>query len=173
MKHKLIFILLFICATLISGCESEWQRYSYKEYRFSVLLPSTWKKETGLYKTVLIAKAPIKSPNQRFQENITVVVTQLPQTIDLTTYFEANKDALTKGLSSIAEVSEGTILAGRLEGKWISFEGKMQDLTLKIISAAWMKNNYIYVISCASEAGEFNKYAPIFDRIMRSLRIQK
>lgn len=167
--HQKAGILLFLFLFL-SGCGWGWQRYNNRECKFSILLPSSWQKQEGVYNTIVIAKAPLISNTDRFQENITITVTELPKKIDLFTYFEFNKDALMQH-TSMADISEGDIFAGFLAGKWLSFEGKMHDLSLKIISAVWIKDNRVYGVTCSSQVKDFAKYAPIFNKIMRSLRV--
>lgn len=163
----LLFLVLFL-----AGCDFGWVRYTNKEYHFSILLPRSWQKQEGAYNTVLLAKAPPTTKTDRFQENITVVVTELSTKIDFSTYFELNKEMLTQSLASMANVSEGNIFAGFFAGKCLSFEGKMRDLTLKMISCMWMKGNRVYVITCGSQVKDFAKYKLIFNKILRSLHVK-
>lgn len=167
----IVLTILFFISSL-SGCGIGWTRYTNKEYRFSILLPWSWKKQEGIYNTILLAKSPKTGKNDRFQENITVTITELSSKMDLSTYFELNKEALTQSLASMTNVSEGNIFAGLFAGKYISFEGKMRDLSLKIISAMWMKGKRIYVLSCSSQVRDFAKYKPVFYKILRSLRVK-
>ncbi len=159
-------ILLFL-AVFLSGCDLNlgWTRYTNKEYGFSILLPRSWKREEKVYNSVLLAKAPPTSKTDRFQENITVVITELPPNIDLSTYFELNKDLLRQSLISMANLSESNIFAGFFAGKCLSFEGKMRDLTLK-------KGNRIYVITCGGQVRDYPRYKVVFNKILRSLRVK-
>lgn len=99
------------------------------------------------------------------------MVTQLPGELKLSTFFELNKDELMRNLAAISNVLEGEIYAGFMPGKWLSFESRMKELNLKIIVAMWMKDKRVYTITFGSQVKDFAKYEPIFNKIVRSLRI--
>lgn len=174
MKHGInpktaVFLFLLL---LIAGCDLDWQRYSNKDYKFSILLPGSWKIEEGVFNTVVMAMPPGKKEVVAFRENINVIVTELSEELKLSTFFELNKDQLQSKLAVNNEVSEGDIYAGWLAGKWLSFEQILQDIRLKTISAVWMKGRRIYTVTCTSQLKDFPKYKPIFDKVLRSLRVK-
>lgn len=122
--------------------------------------------------TVVMALAPLRGKQPRFQANTNVVVTELAQELDLSTFFELNKDALVSKLATIENLTEGDIYAGMLAGKWLSFEGMARQVRVKIISAVWIKGKRVYTVTCTSEAKDFPRYESAFNRILRSLRVR-
>ena len=165
-----ILLLLFI---LLCGCGSQWQRYNNKEYNFSILLPRSWEKEEGALKSVVMSVEPEQGKRQpKARANMNVFVTELPGEIGLDIIFELNKEELSKSGVSNYNFTEGEIYAGSLAGKWLSFEGQMRDSRLKILSAIWVKGRRIYTVTCSSPADEFPRYASIFNKSMRSLRVK-
>lgn len=167
-----VFLLILLVSSGITGCDFTWYRYYNKQYRFSLLLPRGWQREEGTNDTVILVRAPLKGPNDMIQENINVVVKELPAKLPLSTLFELNREEVMERLGSVADIDEGGIFAGLLPGKWLAFNAKMQDVTLRIISAMWTKGNYVYVVTCVGQSGEFPKYEPLFQKAMRSLRIK-
>jgi hypothetical protein len=173
MNQKKIILLILVVAIGLISCDVAWQKYSNREYRFSLLLPRAWEKKAGQKNTLIIAKAPKEDAAHGFQANLNVTVTDLPKEIPLETYFEMNKQETFRILPGVEyNVSEGTLFNGRLRGKWLSFNSEGGVSVLRIISAVWVKGTRIYIItgSCLSE--EYEKYDPIFKKILRSLRIK-
>jgi hypothetical protein len=176
MKYKFfqkscIFLALLFC---LSGCELGWERYDNEDKKFSILLPSSWEKEENALNTAVIALAPLKgkSASAYIRANINVIVVELSEAPDLATIFDLNRVELASKLATMDEASEGEIYAGTLRGKWLSFEGILHELKVKITSAIWVKGKYTYTVTCTSSTGESPKYDPIFKKIMHSLRVK-
>jgi hypothetical protein len=170
-KKAGILLCLFLCLAG-SGCSWQWRRYNNKEYKFSILFPRSWEIEEGALGTVVMVMAPLKNKQAQFRDNINVVVTELPKEMELGTFFELNKDMLTSKVAAIDNLLEGDIYAGFLPGKWLSFEGKMREVKLKITSAVWIKGKRIYTVTCAGEAKDFSKNEQTFNTVLRSLRVK-
>ena len=116
--------------------------------------------------------APLENKQAQFRDNINVVVMELPQEVKLDVFFELNKDELKSKMASVENFLEGEIYAGFLPGKWMSFEGRMRELKLKIISAVWIKGKRVYSVTCASEAKNFSKNEQMFNAVLHSLRVR-
>ncbi|MFA5157464.1 MAG: hypothetical protein WC532_08820 [Candidatus Omnitrophota bacterium] len=178
MRYKLFFqksyslLVLLLC---LAGCTSEWTRYVNKEHKLSILLPASWEKEEGAFKTVIIALAPLdttKPKLSRVRTNINVIASELPTPVDVSTLFELNKTELGTKLARMDEFLEGDIYAGTLRGKWLSFEGLLREARVKIISGIWVKDRRVYSVTCTARTDEFAKYDPLFQKVLRSLRVK-
>jgi len=165
--------ILFTLLIVLCGCDTQWQKYNNQEYGFSVLLPSSWEKEEGALKAVIMAMAPVKNKRiHKIPANMNVFVTELPEEVKLEVIFELNKEELSKTGAVMNNPEEGEIYAGLLAGRWLSFEGQMRNSRLKIISAIWVKGRRIYTITCSSLLEEFAQYQPLFNKTLRSLRVK-
>jgi hypothetical protein len=168
-KTSILLVLLFV----LCACDMQWQRYDDKEHGFSMLLPSSWEKEEGTLKAVVMAIAPEQNKRvHKARANMNVFVTELPEDVKLEIIFELNKQELSKFGAVMDNLTEGEIYAGLLPGKWLSFEGQARNSRLKMISAVWVKNRRVYAITCSSSLEEFAQYKPIFDKALRSLRVK-
>lgn len=160
----------------LSACDFRWARYYNREYKFSLLLPRGWSREEGLNNTVLTSRSPLKGRRDKFQENINVVVADLPKEAPdtpLDVLFELNKEEIMRVLPGVKEdISEGKIFAGRNEGRWLAFSNRIEGISIKIISAVWMRGKRVYVVTCSGEGRDFSKYEPVFKTTLRSLRIK-
>ncbi len=175
MRNKIFKLSIVIVAVVfLAGCDLAWQRYSNRAYGFSILLPRGWERMEGFRGTVITIRAPRKNLQGKFQANINVVAGELEKDLDLSTYFELNRDQTLKLVPNIeGRVSEGEIYASRLEGKWFSFISIAGGVNIKIISAVWKKGKRVYVVSCSCDALKYPQYEQTFSKVMRSLRIYK
>ncbi|MBL7130239.1 MAG: hypothetical protein ISS45_02335 [Candidatus Omnitrophica bacterium] len=172
-SKKIILIIGLVILVSLAGCFLSWQRYSNEEYGFSILFPRMWQKEEGVAGTVILVTSPQKGSSDKYRENINVMAADLSEEVSLATFFELNKDEAMRVLPGVEyNISEGEIFAGGISGKWLSFNTRMEGLTLRIISASWMKGTRVYVVSCSAEYEKYPKYEPIFKKVMHSLRIK-
>ncbi len=167
-------VFVFFIGALIfvsNGCDFSWRQYYSREYRFLVLLPRGWQ-EAEDPKLAILVKAPQEGPDDRFQENINVIVTELPASVALSTFFELNKDELMRVMPGAHNMIEGEIFAGLVPGKMLSFDNQVEDLTLRTLSATWIKGKRVYVVTCVGQVSDFSKYSPIFKKVLQSMRLK-
>lgn len=163
-----MIISVFLC-----GCDLRWVRYTNQEHGFSIILPRFWQKQEGFQGAIVTARSPLQGSNDRFQENITVTGGELPQEVPLDILFEVNKEEIMKKLPGVKkEVDDGEMFAGRDEGRWFSFDNRIQNMSIRIITGVWIKNKHVYVITCSGLTKDFPRYEPTFKKVMRSLRIK-
>ncbi len=164
-------LILLICLSL-AGCNPFWRKYNNKEYKFTLLIPSSWEEEEGVDKTAVIAMSPLRGKADRYRENVTVVVNELPEEVPLVNLFEMNKDEFQKSLAGIYDTDEGDVFAGMIPGRWYSFNSKVREINLKVISAIWVKGKKVYVVTCIGQLEEYPRYQRAFDKALHSLRIR-
>jgi hypothetical protein len=175
--RRFIIISSFSLAVLVFSLHLvarsfNWQQYRNKQYRFTILLPAGWQREEGPSGTVILVRDTLKGPQDKFQENINVVVNTLPAVVSLETFFETNKEEIISRLPGVSNVSEGGIFAGIYPGRWLIFNTQLQTVTLRIMTSCWMKDDRVYVVTCTAPAESFRKYEPIFKKVIHSLRPQ-
>lgn len=173
MNKRIISIIgLLVVIISLSGCNLTWQRYSNKEYGFSILLPRMWHKEERLSGAIIIAMSSREGDSDNFQENITVMVVDLPEEVSLEALFKLNKNEIIQAMPDKFNVSEGEVFCGGTPGKWLSFNSRLGDIILRIKSAVWMKGKRVYTITCSAEYEQYPKYEPTFNKALSSLRIK-
>ncbi len=169
-KKIILAFIIFWGFFSLSGCEFNWRRYSSKEYGFSLLLPANWE-EVEERKTVIMLRASRDNATDRFQETINVVVTEFPTDILLSTFFELNKEELLRVFPAAFNIMESNIFAGRVFGKLLTFDGRVEDTVLRVLTACWIKNKRAYVVTCVAEVKNFPKYSRLFKKVLGSMRI--
>ena len=168
-KKLSIFLLLIL---IFSGCAPEWQRYNNKEFNFSILLPGPWNIQEGSFNTVVMAMPNEPQNSQPSYANINVIVTELSEDLPLSTFFELNKEELQRTIVVDNKINDGEIYAGGLLGKSLTFESMLENIRSKTISAVWMKGRRIYTVTCTCQSKDFPKSKPVFDKVLRSLRVK-
>ena len=171
--NKNIILITLIVAISLTGCNLAWQRVDSKELGFSILLPRVWYKEEGVYNTTMMITSPQEGPSDKFQENITIVVANLPTEISLESFFASNKEETLRIMPGDQfDISEGEIFAGRFRGKQLSFNTKLEGVVIRILSAVWIRGKRVYVITCSAEYEQYSKYKSTFQKTLKSLRIK-
>jgi hypothetical protein len=167
-----IFLISLVLSSGIVGCDFRWEKYYNREKRFVMLLPRTWVKVPGSRDTAILVKDNLRGPKDRFRENINVVVNTLPKTVTLEVFFEANKYEIEFNLPGVYNISEGEMFSGMVPGRWISFNQKIGDMALKVISASWIRDGRVYVVTCVCDNQYAFQYDPLFQKVIKSFRIK-
>ena len=171
-KKVALVIVLLLCLTA-SGCHFFWVKYQSKKHKFSILLPRWWEREEGYQNTVVIAKAPMRRKDDKFQENVNVVVSEMPPQVTIEMFFEMSKEATLKIVPGVKmDVTDGEMFAGTYRGKWFAFTTKSGQYILRAKSCIWMKNNRAYVVTCTADLDDWEANQLYFNKIMRSLRMR-
>ena len=173
MKLRKFILVALICSISLTstGCWVLWAKYKNREKGFSILLPRFWKRVEGEQHTIIMAKAPLRGKNDEFQENINVIVSDLPAIVDIEIFAEMNqKQAAAVLPGPKVDFESGEIFAGLNRGRWFAFTSISEPVATRVMSAIWMKGTRVYVVSCSAEADLFYKYEPTFLHVMESLR---
>jgi hypothetical protein len=172
-KKITIIALIVLVVIYLLGSNFLWSKYTNKKFEFSIMLPRLWYKEEGVLGTVIMAKAPLMSQTDNFQENISVIVTYVPAEMNLSTFFELNKNSIMEVIPGEEfDIQEGQIYAGKERGLWISLSSRGKQMTLRTISAMFVKRKQAYIVTCSADELEFDKYKPIFKKVIRSIRFK-
>jgi len=170
-------VLLAIIFSLV-GCSDLadyvlWRTYSSKKHRFSIMFPREWDMQEQETKTALIVTIPRpKGKREPLRSNFTMTITDLPQDIPLTTYFEANHEELTGIMPGATDFEEGQVFKNFLRGMWLSFNSDIDGNKVKIISVVWIKNNKAYVLTFITTLEKYSKLQPVFRKIMNSMNVR-
>jgi len=172
-KRQFVFLLLFLVCLALGGRHFIWKRYHNRKHRFSILFPRSWQRENDYQGTVVLARSPLRGPEDKFQENINVVAVKLPQKISLEMYFEINEQEIMRIFPGAKfDISQSEIFAGRFRGKQLAFSSKIDETSLRILTATWIRDEWAYAVTCTGRLEEFSRYQPTFKKIMESLRFK-
>jgi hypothetical protein len=172
-KFNIILILVLFSLSL-AGCEMfTWRKYSNREYKFSFIAPKNWEIDEDVQDAVLAIFIPKEDPRDFFTSNIRVVTEDLPSPIDLSTYYDINREEFKQVFKKMGDITEGQGMSGLIRYQWIAFTAPLDDRTLiRAISAIWMKDKRVYVLTCVMDLRRAQQIEPIFRKMLASFRIQ-
>lgn len=168
--YSLIIVATIVSTFLVGGFDPTLYRFQSKENGFSILLPRGWAAVDDS-RTAIHVRSPREGPDDQFQENINVMVVDLPNEISMDTFFDANKEELLRVMPLAENIVEGGTLAGFVRGRLLTFENKVEGINLKSMSAVFKKGTRFYSVNCTAEEAKISKYLPIFKKVIQSIRI--
>jgi hypothetical protein len=137
------------------------------------MFPREWNMQEQETKTALIVTVPRnKKKREPLRTNFTMTVTDLPQEIPLTTYFEANQEELTGVMPGANDFEEGQVFKNFLRGMWLSFTSNIDGNEVKIVIVVWLKNKKAYVLTFITMLDQYPRMQPIFRKIINSVKVR-
>lgn len=175
MKRKIsLFSLAGIICVLISSCGVFWASYKNSEYGVSVSFPKDWVVETrGATKNVIFtAKSLQEDDADKFRENVVITAVSIPKVFSVEEFFELNKAELDRMLPGTKlDITESDVRFGGRPGKFFSFKMHLGPLFLRSENYLCVYKNRAYVANISCEEEKFKAYKPVFDRIIKSVKI--
>lgn len=147
-------------------------RYHSKEKGFSIRLPKEWERREGIMGTTVIALSPQEGPADQFRENVNVFVEELPRTISLEEYSTLSLANLRKLMTDFQELGTGEAVIGKATAVRRISSYRMGQFSLKALAYSLVKGRRAYVITCSSEAEQFDTYLGKFEDIAESFRLE-
>lgn len=174
MRKLNIILVLVLFSLSLASCEMfAWRKYSNREYKFSFIMPKDWDIDEDVENAVLAIYIPKEDPEDPFTSNIRVVTEDLPAPVDLSTYYEINREEFNQIFKKMGDITEGQGMNGLLRHQWIAFTAALEDRVLiRVINAVWMKGTRVYVLSCVMDLRMAPQIEPIFRKMLASFRIQ-
>ncbi len=172
---KKIFIIAFVAVLSVSlaGCEwIKWRRYKNPEYKFSLLIMRDWLIDEDAEEAPLVVYLPQLDSKSQFRTNFRVSVQDLPVEVQLTTYYDINREELKQVFPRQGNLKEGQGMAGFVRYQWLSFDAQIAEgVIVRVINAVWVKGKRVYVFSCAMEFNAIGKFEPLIQKTISSFRI--
>ena len=169
---------LLLSASLVLGVlaltacqQKEAGRYYYSdEYNFSIKVPDTWNTSEGLMGTNLAILSPLEGKDDAFSDNITIIIQELPMTMDLDEYFEAGKASSASILDNYTELEHEKIQLDNKETIEYTYTYTMGGQDLKGIAYIFLDGTISYLINGSSTASGFDEYVDAFKETAKSFR---
>jgi len=174
MRKFSIILILILFSLSLAGCEMfAWRKYNNREYKFSFIVPKDWEVEEDLQDAVLAIYIPKNDPRETFTSNIRVVTDDLPEQMDLATYYDVNREEFKQIFKKMGDITEGQGMSGFVRHQWIAFTAPLDDrILIRAISAVWIKDKRVYVFTCVMDLRRAEQIEPIFRKMLASFRIR-
>jgi hypothetical protein len=148
------------------------QHYRSDKYGFSMDIPSDWELYEDVMGPAFAAYSQQESPRDDFQENVNVIIKQLPRAMSPREYHRETLPVTEQALPGFKVVSEGPeAIGGRDAWKVISqntIEGRQHTVLAYIVT----NERRVYIISCAAISASYPRWERTFTNIAQSFRVQ-
>jgi len=172
-KFCVILVLVLFSFSLIGCWPSPFRRYKNSEYKFSILVPKDWEIDDDVEDAAVVFSIPQQEPGDYFSSNARVVIEDLPAAIDLSTYYDVNREEFKQVFKKMGDVSEGQGMSKLVRYQWIAFTSQVTDtIFVRAISVVWMKDKRVFVMTCVMGLPSAPKIEPLFRKMISSFTIR-
>jgi len=112
--------------------------------------------------------APPENSVDAFSENVTVGMEYTPQSLDQYIEFQV---AQMQTIGGFQLISRNESYLANLPGQKLEFSGHMGPAMLQLLVAVILKNKLALIVTYTAQADAYNKYMPIVDAMLNSLKL--
>ena len=199
--HSILYVLIVVAIIGLSACGDKSARQSeadgklasislfdYKNDQLGLSLgfPKDWqvRQDMSEGEAPFFGLSPQESADDPYHENITLVIDGLPTPMDAQKYLELGASKMKEHLKGFKRGSlekYETLVPGSekggvrksLAGLKMTYKHEVEGQAFQSVLYVFIKDQKAYVITCAALPQTFEKYAPIFDRVAASLRLNR
>ena len=170
MNAKFILLLLFLIGSCAwaDGHKNTIQGTAFSGGDYTLTFPSSWEVKRGVMGTDLMGISPLENQSDEFQENVCVILDNLPDTMDAQMYLQSNLDAVKRMYGLPEGAGFARVRVGNTDGYHIRCSvqvgQRLQDNDTYII----IIDKAVYTITCSHLSGKRDAYKTIVDSIISS-----
>jgi len=140
---------------------------------FSISYPDNWELSTlqipGIY---FQAFSPKEGPNDRFRENVNVVIEDLNgRQVSEQQYVDATKKKLMLNVKEFYLIKAGETMIGSYKAYEILYTGKLNLYNFKFKAVIVIYEKKAFVLTYSSDLISYDKFYPETNKIMNSIRL--
>jgi serine/threonine-protein kinase len=170
---KLLFIFLLIPTILFSQTNNITLK-THADKEFSIKYPSNWELNSeGKMTTSFILFAPLESAQDKFKENINLIIQDLSgYTIDLEAYTAISEQQLKNAVVNFKLVESKQIKNEKDTYHHIIYEGEQAGFKLHFYQQYRVKNNKAYVLTFTAELQSVKRFSEVATKILNSFQLK-
>ena len=173
MKIKVTLALCLIVSVYTCWGEKKTiQGTAFSGDDYTLNFPSTWGVKRGVMGTDLIGLSPLESPSDNFQENINVVVDNIPDSMSVSMFLQYNLDAMNKMYGLPEDASFSKVRVGSSDGYHLRYSARVGQLSLDNDCYIVLINKASYFITCSHISGKRDSYKSTVDSIISSFEVK-
>ena len=175
-KYFRLIALSVLFVLTVTGCgkktDHELGRYYNKQKGFSIKLPSGWELKQEYLKTTVAAFSPKDNAEDKFRENVNVLVEDLSSVLSVREYYEMNLTKMHQHIKDFQEINSGQTTINNEPAMWLIYAHKMGPTEVKAKVYYLVKGQRAYSITGAAVPELFDKYKPIFEMSVMSFKFE-
>ncbi len=148
--------------------------YRNADYGLEARYPASWKAVEGLMGTAVIFASPLESKEDKFSENVNIIVEDVSAQPGLTLgkYIERAKAKLAVFITEYSPKDSRDLILSGQPAKMIEYTGRQGVFDLHILQAVTLINGKAYVVTFTAEEANYERYLPDARRIIESIAIK-
>lgn len=167
-----LIALILLNAPLISADDAQFLLYQNKEYQIEILYPKSWRIAEETLGAQVIFLSPLESDEDKFSENLNIIIMKVRQIDDLETICQNSIIQLSRFITNFKLISyEKTYLSGQ-ESRLLLYTGEQQGFKLQFLQVIMKKDDIIYIITFTAEEKAFARYLSTAKFIIDSFKIK-
>jgi serine/threonine-protein kinase len=171
--NKLLFVFLLIPTLLFSQTNNITLK-THTDKEFSIKYPSNWELNSeGKMTTSFVLFAPLESTQDKFKENINLIIQDLSgYTIDLEAYTAISEQQLKNAVVNFKLVESKQIKNEKDTYHHIIYEGEQAGFKLYFQQQYRVKNNKAYVLTFTAELQSVKRFSDVATKILNSFQLK-
>lgn len=174
MKLKTSKIIALLCLVIIAfasaGAEAKGKIFTGSGY--TIDFPSNWEIRKGTGGIDVYALSPLDGVQDKFQENINIVLENVPQGISNKEYVDLSIDNAKKGLTGFNVVSRKKTTIGGMPAEQMVYEHTYKGTKISAGQAIVIHKSKAYVITLSTMTQTYGVYAPYFEAALKTLKFR-
>lgn len=174
MKTYTMMIIALLCLVIIAfasaPARAEGETYSGNGY--TITFPSGWEIQKGSDPIEVFALSPLEGEQDKFQENINIVLEDVPKDMTNQEYIDLSIDNAKKSLSEFKVVSRKKITIDGQPGEQMVYEHTYKGTKINAGQAIVINKGKSYVVTLSTLNETYAKYAPYLDDSLKTLKFK-
>jgi hypothetical protein len=146
--------------------------YTNKTFLYSIDYPETWRARE--LSNVAMIVAPLESPEDKFSENITIVVedlSKLPNPPTLIDYHRQSSGGASKRLQDFKMLEEAQTIWHGKDAIIELYTATVRGETFKFKAVKFYSGSSVYILTYTAKASDFEKYESETDKVLKTIRV--
>jgi len=141
---------------------------------FDITYPPDWEAPAVSVPEMVrsMRSSPADSPDDRFRENVNVVVESLPHSMSVEEYQSAMEPMMKMSLVDFKRIDRKSVTLGGVHARRDVYEHSMNGNKLKVLAYTLTSGKYGYVITCTAMPGTYDSFEPKFEAICATFTLK-
>ena len=171
---KFLTLLFFLLPFTLFSQTNNITLKTHADKEFSIKYPSNWELNSeGKMTTSFILFAPLESAQDKFKENINLIIQDLSgYTIDLDAYTAISEQQLKNAVTNFKPIESKQIKNEKDSYHHIIYEGEQAGFKLYFQQQYRVKNNKAYVLTYTAEQQSVKRFSDVATKILNSFQLK-
>ena len=157
----------------ITSSMRRYRTYSNASERLSMKYPHDWDIIEREKNSIAVFLSPLESKDDSFRENLTLMRKEVNfETKLLEAFVDLQVSQLREGFLDFSLLDRGSTKIAGQQGQYITYQGKREEVKLKVRQFFFMKGASVYILTYTGEQGHFEYFSTDVKKMVKSIEIE-